>query len=77
VNGNHEQAARYLLDGTPDNVAVWAQNARNAYYAEPAPDGVFYTGNVEQIPFINGPLRNYYAWTWGNALFVVIDPYWS
>ena len=75
VNGNHEQAARYLLDGTPNNIAVWAQTARNAVYSEPAPDG-FYTGNAEQVPYI-GLLRNYYAWTWGDALFVVIDPYWS
>jgi hypothetical protein len=75
VNGNHEQAAKYLLDGTPNNVAVWAQNARNAHYAQPAPDG-FYTGNNESVPFI-GLLRNYFAWTWGDALFVVIDPYWS
>ena len=75
VNGNHEQAARYLLDGTPNNVAVWAQNARNAHYSQPAPDG-FYTGNTESVPYI-GLLRNHYAWTWGDALFVVIDPYWS
>jgi len=75
VNGNHEQAARYLLDGTAENVAVWAQNARNALYSEPAPDG-FYGGNPEQVPHI-GLLRNYYAWTWGDALFVVIDPYWA
>lgn len=75
VNGNHEQAARYLLDGTPDNVAVWAQNARNRYFPQPAPDG-FYSGNTEQVPNI-GLLRNYYAWEWGDALFVVIDPYWS
>jgi hypothetical protein len=75
VNGNHEQAARYLLDGTPDNVAVWAQNARNAHYAQPAPDA-FYSGNAEQVPHI-GLLRNHYAWHWGDALFVVIDPYWA
>ena len=75
VNGNHEQAARYLLDGTPDNVAVWAQNARNQHFSQPVPDG-FYNGNTEQIPHI-GLLRNYYAWTWGDALFVVIDPYWA
>ncbi|HRD99030.1 MAG TPA: metallophosphoesterase, partial [Rubrivivax sp.] len=75
VNGNHEQAARYLLDGMPDNLAVWAQNARNSYYAEPAPDS-FYSGNPERVPHI-GLLRNYYAWTWGDALFVVIDPYWA
>jgi len=75
VNGNHEQAARYLLDGTPNNVAVWAQNARNAHYSQPAPDG-FCTGNPEVVPHI-GLLRNHFAWTWGDALFVVIDPYWG
>jgi hypothetical protein len=75
VNGNHEQAARYQLDGTPDNVAVWAQNARNAHYSQPAPDD-FYSGNPEVVPFI-GLLRNHFAWTWGDALFVVIDPYWG
>ncbi|MGI9134656.1 MAG: metallophosphoesterase [Rhodoferax sp.] len=75
VNGNHEQAAAYLLDGTPNNVAVWAQSARNAHYSQPAPDG-FYTGNDVPVPFV-GLLRNYYAWTWGDALFVTIDPYWA
>ncbi len=75
VNGNHEQAARYLLDGTPNNVAVWAQNARNTHYSQPAPDS-FYSGNNEVVPYI-GLLRNYYAWSWGDALFAVIDPYWS
>lgn len=75
VNGNHEQAARYLLNGSPDNVAVWAQNARNKYFPQPATDK-FYSGNTEVVPHI-GLLRNYYAWEWGDALFVVIDPYWS
>jgi len=32
--------------------------------------------HTEQIPYI-GLLRNYFAWTWGDALFVVIDPYWE
>ena len=75
VNGNHEQAAAYLLDGTSNNIAVWAQNARNKYYPEPAPDS-FYTGNTNTVPFI-GLLRNYFSWTWGDALFVTIDPYWG
>jgi hypothetical protein len=74
VNGNHEQAAACNLDGTPNNVAVWAQNARNRLFPQPAPDG-FYTGDTTTVPFI-GPLRDYYAWTWGDALFIVIDPYW-
>lgn len=74
VNGNHEQASMANLNGTPDNVAVWAQIARNAYYPQPAPDS-FYTGDSESVQYI-GQLRDYYAFTWGDALFVVIDPYW-
>jgi hypothetical protein len=74
VNGNHEQASMANLDDTPDNVAVWAQTARNAYYPQPAPDA-FYTGDAEPVEHI-GLLRDYYAFTWGDALFVVIDPYW-
>ena len=73
VNGNHEQSAGYLLDGTENNVAVWAQNARNTYYTQPAPNN-FYSGNTQTLPFIGQP-RNYYSWTWGDALFVAIDPY--
>lgn len=75
TNGNHEQAARYLLDGTENNVAVWAQNARNLYFTQPAPSD-FYAGNAEQVPFV-GLLKNYFSWSWGDALFCVIDPYWS
>ena len=74
VNGNHEQAAKYNLNGTPNNVAVWAQLARNRYYPQPAPDN-FYTGDAQQVEYI-GLLRDYYAWTWGDALLIVIDPYW-
>jgi hypothetical protein len=74
VNGNHEQGAAYLLNGTPDNVAVYAQTARNLYFPQPGPD-LFYTGDETPVEHI-GLLRDYYAWTWGDALFVVIDPYW-
>jgi hypothetical protein len=74
VNGNHEQAAAYLLDGTPNKVAVWAQVARNRFFTQPPPDG-FYNGDETPVDFI-GQLKDYYAWTWGDALFVVIDPYW-
>ena len=40
----------------------------------PAPDG-FYTGDTEPLKSI-GLLKDYYAWTWGDALFVVLDYYW-
>lgn len=74
VNGNHEQAARHWLDGTPNNPGVMAGVARTRYYPLPAPDS-FYSGDTEKVKNI-GLLRDYYAWTWGDALFVAIDPYW-
>jgi hypothetical protein len=74
VNGNHEQAAAYLLDGTTTNPAVLAGNARLKYYPLPAPNR-FYTGDSYEIPNVGLP-RDYYSWTWGDALFISIDPYW-
>lgn len=74
VNGNHEQAARYLLDGTDTNPAVLAGRSRIKHFPLPVPDG-FYTGNTEPVEHVGLP-RDYYAWSWGDALFVVIDPYW-
>jgi len=74
VNGNHEQAAKYLLDGTANNFAVLAGKARTNFFPLPAPGGI-YSGNVEPVEHV-GLLRDYYAWEWGDALFVVIDPYW-
>lgn len=76
VNGNHEQASLYNFQqkGLAHEVAVWAQTARNRLFPLPAPDG-FYSGDNEEFKGI-GLLRDYYAWTWGDALFVVLDNYW-
>ena len=75
VNGNHEGEAGWLLDDTADNLAVWATKARLAYFLNPTPD-VFYGGDPSDPPF-TGPRASYYTWTWGDAQFVVLDPYWS
>ena len=76
LNGNHEQASlyNYLQPGEQRDAAVWAQRARNRYFSLPEPDG-FFTGNPKPRDGI-GPMRDYYAWTWGDALFVVLDNYW-
>ena len=74
VNGNHEQAAKYLLNGTPDSIAVYSGNSRNKYFPLPAPN-TFYSGDAVPVENVGLP-RDYYAWTWGDALFVVIDFYW-
>ncbi len=78
VNGNHEQASGYLL--TPEwptpfaDAPILAGKARVTWYPLPAPGGV-YTGDATNIAGV-GLLRDYYAWEWGDALFVTIDPYW-
>ena len=76
LNGNHEQAslANYNQGDIRHDVAVGVQNARNHFFPTVAPDG-FYTGNTEPMQSI-GAMKDYYAWTWGDALFVVLDNYW-
>jgi hypothetical protein len=71
--GNHEAECGAYLNGTPNNLCVYGTNARNYYYPNPYPDG-FYSGNDVIENFVGRP-QNYYAWTWGNALFVVLDAY--
>jgi len=72
--GNHEGEQGWLLDGTPDNVAVWASSIRTAYYPNPIPDG-FYSGMTQEENFV-GLRQSTSAWEWGDALLVVLDPYW-
>ncbi len=73
VMGNHEGEQGWLLNGTENNLAIWAAKARKLYYPNPFPDS-FYSGNTNKEPFV-GICQNYYSWQWGNALFVVLDGY--
>ncbi len=73
VMGNHEGEAGWLDDGTPDNVNVWDTQARKLLYANPVPDG-FYSGNEAEAPFV-GRREDYYAFEWGDALIVALDPF--
>lgn len=72
--GNHEGEQGWRLNGTADSLAVWAANARKSTFPLPVPDG-FYSGNATPAEFV-GLRENYYAWQWGDALFVVLDPFW-
>lgn len=76
LNGNHEQASLFNFNQTDDRhaVAVHAQNARNQFFPTPAPD-TFYSGDTEALTGI-GLRKDYCAWTWGDALFVILDNYW-
>lgn len=79
-SGNHEEEEGWNLDDTPFSIGVGSIQARKAYYPTPIPDG-FYTGNTDPLERIDettygDKLReDYYAWNWGDALFIVIDPF--
>jgi hypothetical protein len=73
--GNHEGEKRYyLINNPPNNIAVWGTQWRKFYYPNPYPNG-FYSGNTTVESYGIGMPENYYAWTWGDALFVVLDVY--
>jgi hypothetical protein len=71
--GNHEVEYGCYMNGTAENIAVYATEARKFYYLNPFPD-LFYSGNTTVEDFVGVP-ENYYAWEWGDALFVVLDAY--
>jgi hypothetical protein len=75
VLGNHEGEWGRDLDGTEDNLPVRATRIRKQYFPNPVPDD-FYSGNEKEEPLV-GLRQNYYSWEWGDALFVVLDPYWN
>jgi len=72
--GNHEGEAGWLLDGTSTSVPVMTTNTRKLYYPNPVPDS-FYTGDTIAEDFV-GLREDYYAWEWGDALIIILDPYW-
>ncbi|MFT6927982.1 MAG: hypothetical protein ACJAZP_003629 [Psychromonas sp.] len=75
VIGNHDGEEAKQRKGDSDNLAMWAGGMRTRYFPNPQPDN-FYSGNNQPKPDL-GLLEDYYAWTWGDALFVVLDPYWE
>lgn len=43
VNGNHEQEAKYLLDGTNTNPAILARTARSKFFDSPGSENGYYS----------------------------------
>ena len=75
VNGNHDAELGWLLGATAQSLPVWASLARQENFAVPVPGG-FYSGDSVIDPQAGNRVA-WYAWTWGDALFVVLDPYWN
>ena len=93
VLGNHDSEYLWYLNGCkgedgcngeyPD-IAVWSTAARKATIPNPFPDN-FYTGNdtdygiykASDRDYEIGIRESYYEWEWGDAQFIVLDPYWE
>ncbi|MFQ6103240.1 MAG: metallophosphoesterase family protein [Candidatus Glassbacteria bacterium] len=79
VLGNHEGEQGWFYDPT-DEESIANSSAgintrvRKELVPNPYPDS-FYTGSTDSVPGI-GLRENYYAWEWGDALFVTLDPFW-
>jgi len=74
VIGNHEGELGWF-QAQGDSVPVWAERARRLLVPNPYPDG-FYDGCPDPPATGTGFRESYYSWEWGDALFVVLDPYW-
>lgn len=73
--GNHDGEQGRYLNGTSNNMTIWSNTLRKSLFPNPVPDG-FYTGNSTPDPIAGLP-ENYFAWEWGDALFLVLDPFWK
>ena len=72
--GNHDGESGQHL-GKPDsqNMTNWATQTRRDFYPNPFPNN-FYSGNVNKQKDKDF-IENYYSWQWGDALFIVLDPF--
>ncbi len=72
--GNHEGEAGWNLSNTANNIAVWGTLDRKEFFLNPFPND-FYSGDTTSYQYV-GQRASYYSWNWGDAQFIVLDPYW-
>jgi hypothetical protein len=79
ASGNHENEEGWNFDDA-FSIALSSVLARKLYFPTPIDDD-FYSANTDILAAINAATygdqyrEDYYAWTWGDALFVVIDEF--
>ena len=74
VLGNHDGENPRGRGDETDALAVWSCLTRKKFFPNPVPDS-FFSGNATKHPEA-GLLQDYYAWEWGDAQFIVLDPFW-
>ncbi len=73
VLGNHDGEKGTSGTGA-DAIGPWSYAQRTSRFPQPVIDQGMYTGATAMN---EGVGSNYYAFEWGDALFIVLDPYWS
>jgi hypothetical protein len=79
VLGNHD-GEKGTSGTSADDIGPWSYEQRTSRFPQPVTgagplgDGTFYTGSTAMK---DGVGSNYYAFEWGDAVFIVLDPYWS
>ena len=74
VLGNHDGETPNGPGRDAAGLALWSNTQRKRYFPNPVPDR-FYTGDAVRDPQA-GLLQDYYAWQWGDARCIVLDPFW-
>ncbi len=70
--GNHDgEEVKKTSEWMQDSLATWAAQKRTQYWLNPTLNHFYAANPKTDIP----PYQNYYAWTWGDALFIILDPY--
>lgn len=73
--GNHDGERLDRYSPTGESMAVWSNQLRTKLFPNPVPNS-FYSGNEKEMPPL-GKIQNYFEWKWGDAQFIVLDPFWS
>lgn len=74
VLGNHDGESPRGRNDASDDLAVWSNIMRKRFFPNPVPNE-FFSGNANPHPEA-GLLQDYYAWQWGDAQCIVLDPFW-
>jgi len=75
VLGNHDGEYGYAASG-PDSIAAWSFSNRTRFFPPPlVPEGKsgMYSGRTS---LCGEEGAHHYAFTWGDAEFIVLDPFW-
>lgn len=74
VLGNHDGEVNWRRGRDSEGMAEWSNATRKKYFANPVADQ-FYSSGLKSSASLSR--QSAYAWEWGDALFVALDPFFA